>query len=347
MVWRKTRLAWLVLVTVLILNLFLLWVGPIQAQNGDEFPIGLSVEYEIHDDNFQGVNRFEFIEWLVNASNVITMRWTQVQHSGSDIVEIIHIDLSTWTRVFENGTSIGVFGLPPFLVDVSNWDDDDNVSLIHSTRTYQVSGQIQHFTGGIYSCWLAHSYEYDFDLFSGWSRSESLYYEQVLGVLLRWHYSYEILFSPHIRTEYSLELRGSNLILFGRPPVEAFIPAILIIIGIVGFTVIPLTCYFSRRRPSPPPRRRTSTTEPSVEIEPPQYVHPSVEEPVQEVITTESPDPTLPLCIVCHHHIGIEVPTLMCPHCGGEAHRSHLLEWLKVKGTCPNCGRKLSRSDFD
>ncbi len=50
-------------------------------------------------------------------------------------------------------------------------------------------------------------------------------------------------------------------------------------------------------------------------------------------------------CIVCHTTVEIGEMYLNCPHCQKLAHRSHLLEWLKVKGVCPFCQRRLRKSD--
>lgn len=46
-------------------------------------------------------------------------------------------------------------------------------------------------------------------------------------------------------------------------------------------------------------------------------------------------------CMVCARLIDADELILSCPHCGGQAHRSHLEEWLKSKGVCPMCRRKL------
>lgn len=48
-----------------------------------------------------------------------------------------------------------------------------------------------------------------------------------------------------------------------------------------------------------------------------------------------------PVCTVCNNSIVPLDSTLSCPHCGGRAHRIHFLEYLKVKGTCPNCRANL------
>ena len=51
-------------------------------------------------------------------------------------------------------------------------------------------------------------------------------------------------------------------------------------------------------------------------------------------------------CIVCNLPVKKEqLPqALKCPHCNGIGHPDHLTEWLKMKGTCPYCRRRLSRS---
>lgn len=46
-------------------------------------------------------------------------------------------------------------------------------------------------------------------------------------------------------------------------------------------------------------------------------------------------------CSVCRKVIIAGKDTLVCPNCGALSHRSHILEWLKVKGTCPSCGKRL------
>lgn len=52
------------------------------------------------------------------------------------------------------------------------------------------------------------------------------------------------------------------------------------------------------------------------------------------------------LCMVCNHALGVTDSILECPHCGGKAHRSHLLEYLKVKGKCPRCQAFIDNHDL-
>ncbi|MEM3585844.1 MAG: hypothetical protein QXO71_00860 [Candidatus Jordarchaeaceae archaeon] len=46
-------------------------------------------------------------------------------------------------------------------------------------------------------------------------------------------------------------------------------------------------------------------------------------------------------CTVCNLEIKEENRKVHCPFCGLPAHRDHLLEWLKIKGFCPNCAKPL------
>lgn len=51
-------------------------------------------------------------------------------------------------------------------------------------------------------------------------------------------------------------------------------------------------------------------------------------------------------CSVCKLPISFGSSTLECPHCHTIAHQEHLLEWIKVKGTCPVCQQKLTLAEF-
>ncbi|NHJ49803.1 MAG: hypothetical protein FK733_18570 [Asgard group archaeon] len=51
-------------------------------------------------------------------------------------------------------------------------------------------------------------------------------------------------------------------------------------------------------------------------------------------------------CSVCKLPISFGSDYLECSHCQNVAHREHLLEWVKVKGTCPICQQKLTVDDF-
>ncbi len=51
-------------------------------------------------------------------------------------------------------------------------------------------------------------------------------------------------------------------------------------------------------------------------------------------------------CSVCALPIAKGEPIATCPECGQLAHVDHLLEWLHVKGVCPNCKSRLTRKDL-
>ena len=53
-----------------------------------------------------------------------------------------------------------------------------------------------------------------------------------------------------------------------------------------------------------------------------------------------------PICMVCHLPIQFTDSVLLCPHCKGQAHRIHILEYLKVKGTCPHCQMNLDEHEL-
>jgi hypothetical protein len=51
-------------------------------------------------------------------------------------------------------------------------------------------------------------------------------------------------------------------------------------------------------------------------------------------------------CSVCNLDIITGEFFVKCPHCGALSHRDHLLEWVKIRGTCPNCKKKLSEIEI-
>lgn len=52
-------------------------------------------------------------------------------------------------------------------------------------------------------------------------------------------------------------------------------------------------------------------------------------------------------CIVCKLSIYASEQITKCPICNFVAHRTHLLEWIKIKGKCPNCKANLKYTDFN
>ena len=51
-------------------------------------------------------------------------------------------------------------------------------------------------------------------------------------------------------------------------------------------------------------------------------------------------------CIVCNLIIGKDDEITKCPYCSGIAHRDHILEYIKVKGQCPICGKELKKYEL-
>jgi Zn finger protein HypA/HybF involved in hydrogenase expression len=73
--------------------------------------------------------------------------------------------------------------------------------------------------------------------------------------------------------------------------------------------------------------------------------HELIEDTLEEVPSTPS-NGLEQLCMVCNSPLSSTDAILQCPHCGGRAHRIHLLEYLKVKGKCPHCQTDLDPEDL-
>ncbi|MHA1166834.1 MAG: hypothetical protein ACTSRU_03360 [Candidatus Hodarchaeales archaeon] len=46
-------------------------------------------------------------------------------------------------------------------------------------------------------------------------------------------------------------------------------------------------------------------------------------------------------CIICKRKISWDSDYIRCPHCNSPAHYAHMAEWLKIKGSCPVCQKKV------
>jgi hypothetical protein len=55
-----------------------------------------------------------------------------------------------------------------------------------------------------------------------------------------------------------------------------------------------------------------------------------------------TPLPVAEDCCVCRMRIKESDDFVRCEHCGSPAHRAHLGEWLKIRGTCPVCRQRTS-----
>ncbi|MGQ9723555.1 MAG: hypothetical protein ACUVXA_19820 [Candidatus Jordarchaeum sp.] len=51
-------------------------------------------------------------------------------------------------------------------------------------------------------------------------------------------------------------------------------------------------------------------------------------------------------CSVCQLKIVFDDDVIRCLHCGVLSHRDHLLEWIKIRGFCPNCRERLIENDI-
>jgi DNA-directed RNA polymerase subunit RPC12/RpoP len=51
-------------------------------------------------------------------------------------------------------------------------------------------------------------------------------------------------------------------------------------------------------------------------------------------------------CMICHSSLSQGDDVVWCPHCGGLAHRSHILEWIASNKSCPTCRKSLDEEDY-
>ncbi len=324
---------------LLILTLFLFAVqptSPIRAV-GENFPIGVVLEYhtEYHEDS----DDFEWIhpQHIVQDERYEVLRWaTEV---GPDIVAIrvtitgisddtIFIDTSTWYQVNAVGDYVDYI-YPPLWVDLSGWFLWAQVMVTSHGSYYRLQPSQFVAGGSAYTCWQAVRIPSIFDsLSTGYDTLDDiLYYDAVRGVLLGRSYYAERTFMPGTVTySQSITLIEHNLESFGLIPTEIHIRNFAIIGGICLVVVVGLIIWARRRRAS---------SKPSL-----------VRDRVQEVEEDIADDGVELSCIVCRGAIKSGAKTLECPRCGGVAHRRHLLEWVRVKGRCPLCRRKLRTRDF-
>lgn len=57
------------------------------------------------------------------------------------------------------------------------------------------------------------------------------------------------------------------------------------------------------------------------------------------------PEPKPETCMICKLDIKDQDDQELCPECENFFHYAHLSEWLKVKGTCPVCKKKIELTD--
>ncbi len=53
-----------------------------------------------------------------------------------------------------------------------------------------------------------------------------------------------------------------------------------------------------------------------------------------------------PVCPVCRRNIYGYEQTVRCPNCNVLAHATHMIEWLKCMGNCPNCRKRMIEDEL-
>ncbi|MFX1476034.1 MAG: hypothetical protein ACFFCO_11245, partial [Promethearchaeota archaeon] len=244
----------------------------------------------------------------------------------------------------------------PLWLDTSTWEDGATTAIPTSDRTFRLSQETRLVLAGAYSCWMVRWDGSDFLT----TQYEELSYAQQSSVLIRYHQFVDNWGSDN---EWSAtkELTASNLDQFGFYPDGNLLTPVgmFATVGVIALFMLLLGIAYLRSRRDdsqptevpPTPRSAPSTPEPVEplpwEAQPEESVYP-IEKQLRD--TSDPPPPlekgALSPCIVCRLPIKPGSAVLGCPHCGGFAHKRHLLEWIKVKGACPYCHKKLKESQL-
>jgi hypothetical protein len=319
------------------LCLFMSVLSPYHVRGQDaEFLIGLIVEYDVADSRFTGTQRFEVLGWATGpGQKLATIKMTETSDGSTTTVTDV-IDLATW--------DISLI-IPPILVDVSDWQPEQTVTIPSCYYTYGLSASSTTVPEGTYFCWFADYYESSGDLWT--SRGETMFYERALGVLVSWRYHYWSM--PSNNQESSAALRYNNMAQFGRPTAESLLLLgflVAVTLG-VGVCALILAVRHLRRRGAPSQGRLLSgqRTAPQSVLE--------MDQPLTSEQATHKEVPPIPppgddgqRCVICRYDMRPGEDVLTCPHCGARAHRSHFLEWAKIKRSCPKCHETLEQTDF-
>lgn len=322
------------------------------AVQSDDFPIGLDLVYDYtytssYSSTVEYEIQYEVLSWAPEVgSNIARIRVTT---DGQ--VETVYVSTITWEKFLSNGTNTGEYFYYPLWLETSSWVEGNNINIPTLYRTFQLRLENRRVPAGEYPCWKA-EWEDDSDIWT--MHYQDLYYAQQSEVLIRYRHSYAAFGGGSGGSwRYIRELKASNLgdfSFYSNDFYNARAAFGLIIAVLVIALVVFILCHLRKRQralqhPSPTSPHRSVTFSPEPATPPPEETVFPVEEPPPE--TSDSPpleEGALSPCIVCRLPIKQGSAVLGCPRCGGFAHRRHLLEWVKVKGRCPYCHRKLKEN---
>jgi hypothetical protein len=111
-------------------------------------------------------------------------------------------------------------------------------------------------------------------------------------------------------------------------------------------TVAQRFCYYCGSAISVPDSRFCSNCGASLAVSAGNEASSLSTEKLGTVATSSKTTKTNVRCMICGRAFEQSDLLIWCPHCGGIAHRVHLLEWLHVKGTCPACGEHLDEQEL-
>ncbi len=313
----------------------------------DEFPIGLVLNYEVTEDDSTWTERYEVVRWAIEVGENILEIDLITTDTGA-IRDQLLVNTQTWNCVNADGTPRTEVVSPPLWLDTSNWTVGIPIFIPTSVRHYHLlNGVPSGVQAGSFLSWEASYYWSTLGISSTWRTTrEKFYFEEGSGILLEWSYS----FTQHYSSSWSEDtksktLTSANLRAFGVLTIpERVFPGVLL--GFLIIISVIMVCYavWGRRSSSPhegsdiPLAEEESTLELSTSLEGEEAGSAATAERGDDVVGSK--------CMVCRHLIKARSSYLRCPRCKGVAHRSHMLEWLKVNGRCPICRKKLRPSDL-
>jgi hypothetical protein len=120
-------------------------------------------------------------------------------------------------------------------------------------------------------------------------------------------------------------------------------PVVWCVVGLVVLLVVPSRFRARTRRVPRSKRVRLKGGWPPREV--PRPASPARKGGVQKVrgydLREATNDNSEAICMICSNPVKLRAVILICPHCGGSAHRGHMLKWLQSNTTCPLCRREL------
>ncbi len=243
---------------VLILLLVLIKPSVMQAVPTPDFPIGLTLLYDIEDEYFSSATisaeeSFWVVAWLTpdNSSFQLVSTYTR---GSSEHLEIRNVSYPSWNYYYYdseiNETLQG--SMYPLWLDVSSWELKQNVSISFGTsitRVYTIKGTERIVVEDVpIDCWIA---EVKFKDANDWDYTRRLYYDIQFGVLIKSYlYRYPGFDDYRNIATFTDTLIASNILILLKAPPAQFLGISLtgfLVLGIAIEVIIIFAIFIKRR----------------------------------------------------------------------------------------------------